>query len=199
MTTIDKLTTEPATDTDEEEPTSDRPAEGDTGSSPVRPITRKKSTRILIAVLAALLAGTTAVAAVLGLKWQERRATDDAATEALAAAQQYAVALTSIDSARLTADFAAIADGATGKFKDMYTRSAEQLQPLLAEAQSVSKGRVVAASIQSASSDRVVVLLFVDAEITNTTTPQPRLDRNRIIMTMDRAGDRWLASEVELV
>lgn len=195
MTPTDELTTDAGAD----KPAPDRPAEDHSGSSPARPGTRNKSTRIVIAVLAVLLAGTTALAAVFGLKWQERRATDDAATAALAAAQQYAVALTSIDSTHLDADFAAIADGATGKFKDMYTRSAGQLEPLLAEAQSVSKGRVVAASIQSASPDRAVVLLFVDAEITNTATPQPRLERNRIIMTMDRVGDRWLAAEVELV
>lgn len=38
-----------------------------------------------------------------------------------------------------------------------------------------------------------------DAEITNATTPQPRLDRNRLILTMDRVGDRWPAGRVELV
>ncbi|WP_280415566.1 hypothetical protein [Nocardia carnea] len=155
--------------------------------------------RLFVGVLAVLLIAATGLAGVLGWEWKDRRDTDRAATAALAAAQQYAVALTSIDTAGMDADFAAIADGATGEFKSMYTRSAEQLKPLLAQAQSVSKGRVVAASVQSASEDRVVVMLFVDAEITNTTTPQPRLDRNRIIMTMDRVGDRWLAGEVELV
>ncbi|GGL01572.1 hypothetical protein GCM10011588_15340 [Nocardia jinanensis] len=57
----------------------------------------------------------------------------------------------------------------------------------------------VAASIRSAFRDEVVVMLFVDAEISNITTPAPRIDRNRILMTMNDVGGRWLASRVELL
>ncbi|MFI5720652.1 hypothetical protein [Nocardia sp. NPDC051750] len=197
MTSPDDPTTDAEPDTPTTVSTAER--EKDTGPPTTESTGAGRPVRILVAVMALLLIGTTGLAGVLGWQWKDRRDTDRAATAALAAAQQYAVALTSIDTIQMDADFAAIADGATGEFKNMYTRSAEHLKPLLAQAQSVSKGRVVAASIQSASRDRVVVMLFVDAEITNTTTPEPRLDRNRIIMTMDRVGDRWLAGEVELV
>ncbi|WP_280489200.1 hypothetical protein [Nocardia carnea] len=197
MTSPDEPSPDPDTVTPEPETTGE--PQKDTDPAATGATTSGRLARLLAGVLAVLLIAAIGSAGVLGWQWKDRRDTDHAATAALAAAQQYAVALTSIDTDEMDADFAAIADGATGEFKNMYTRSAEQLKPLLAQAQSVSKGRVVAASVQSASRDRVVVMLFVDAEITNTTTPQPRLDRNRIIMTMDRVGDRWLAGDVELV
>ncbi|WP_280425116.1 hypothetical protein [Nocardia carnea] len=197
MTSPDEPSPDPDTATPEPETTGG--PQKDTDPAATGATTSGRLARLLAGVLAVLLIAAIGSAGVLGWQWKDRRDTDRAATAALAAAQQYAVALTSIDTDEMDADFAAIADGATGEFKNMYTRSAEQLKPLLAQAQSVSKGRVVAASVQSASRDRVVVMLFVDAEITNTTTPQPRLDRNRIIMTMDRVGDRWLAGDVELV
>ncbi|MEU1983188.1 hypothetical protein [Nocardia sp. NPDC019395] len=209
MTATDELTSDPESGKDTkstaepagttEDPAGAAEPGADPGHSPAESPMRSRSVRALVGVLVLLLIATTSLAAVLGWQWKDSRDVDRAATAALTAAQQYAVALTSIDAKRMDADFATLADGATGKFKDMYTRSAEQLKHLLAEAQSVSSGRVVASSVQSASRDRVVVLLFVDAQITNTTTPEPRLDRNRIIMTMDRVGDRWLAGEVELV
>ncbi|MGW0179080.1 hypothetical protein [Nocardia sp. NPDC003345] len=155
--------------------------------------------RLSAGAVAVALVLTSALSAVLGLQWLDRRAVDEAAQAALAAAEHYAVTLTSIDASRIDADFAAIDAGATGEFKKMYAESAQNLRPLLVEARSVSRGTVTAASIRSASRDRVVVMLFVDAEVGNTTTAVPRIDRNRIIMTMYEVDGRWLAGEVELL
>ncbi|MBB5915421.1 Mce-associated membrane protein [Nocardia transvalensis] len=152
----------------------------------------------LTAVLIALLVVAVVFAVVFGWKLENRNDRSDAGRAALDAAQNYAVVLTSIDSAHLDPDIAAVLNGATGEFKDMYSKSADQLKPMLLQAKSVSKGHVVAASVQSASENHAVIMLFVDAEITNVTNPQPRIDRNRILMTMDKVGDRWLAAKVEL-
>ncbi len=154
--------------------------------------------RPVTAVLAVLLVAAVVCAAVFGWKLKARNDDEAAGQAAMAAAKDYAVALTSIDSAHIDADFATVLNGATGEFKDMYSQSATQLKPLLLQAKSVSKGHVVAASVQSVSGDHAVVMLFVDAQITNVTNPDPRVDRNRILMTMDRVGGRWLASKVDL-
>ncbi|MGW5381585.1 hypothetical protein [Nocardia sp. NPDC003963] len=178
------------------------PDDGDTGTDAAGdPVSRRPRIwrRAALAALVLGLVATTVLSVLLGRQWQDRRDIDRAAAAALGAAQQYAVVLTSIDATHIDQDFAAIEAGATGEFKDMYAQSAQNLRPLLVEARSVSRGQVIAASIRSAARDEVVVMLFVDAEITNTTMPAPRIDRNRILMTMNDIGGRWLASRVELV
>jgi Mce-associated membrane protein len=44
----------------------------------------------------------------------------------------------------------------------------------------------------------VEVLLFVDQSITNAVNPEPRIDRNRVEMTMELVDNRWLASKLEI-
>ncbi|MBH0776608.1 hypothetical protein [Nocardia bovistercoris] len=147
---------------------------------------------------AALLILTTVAAVVFGWKDRNHNEVDRATTEAAAAARHYAVALTTIDADRIDESFAAIRDGATGEFADMYTRSSDQLKPLLLQARSKSVGHVVDSGVRSASEDRVVVLLFVDAEISNTSAPEPGTDRSRLAITMRKVGDRWLAEKVDV-
>ena len=80
----------------------------------------------------------------------------------------------------------------------MYAQSSSQLKKLLVESKAESKGKVVDSSIKSASADRVEVMLFVDQEVTNAMSAEPRVDRSRIVMTMQRLGGRWLAGKVEM-
>ncbi|WP_330255242.1 hypothetical protein OG874_12225 [Nocardia sp. NBC_00565] len=199
--TADQITTEPddtAASVDDAEPES-LPAQDLTDDTKTTaPRWRRWLPQRVDALLLLMVVVSTVFAAIFGWKLHTHNDIDAAGAQALAAAQQYAVTLTSIDSDHIDTGYAAAMNGATGGFKDMYTKSADQLKPLLIQAKSVSKGRVVAASVQSASKNQVVVMLFVDAEITNVTNPTPRVDRNRILMTMDRVGDRWLASKVDL-
>jgi len=44
----------------------------------------------------------------------------------------------------------------------------------------------------------VLVLLFVDQAVSNMNTPDPRIDRSRMKMTMEYVDGRWRASKVEL-
>jgi Mce-associated membrane protein len=57
---------------------------------------------------------------------------------------------------------------------------------------------VVDSAIQSKSKNQVVVLLMVDQTVTNTDHPDPRVDRSRMKITMDKVDGRWFASKVEL-
>ncbi|WP_420752368.1 hypothetical protein [Rhodococcus sp. O3] len=151
---------------------------------------------LLAAVLVAVLA--IVVAGVLGWKWNQADAVDDASAAALDAARQYAVVLTSVSADDLDANFEAVLDGATGNFKDMYAQSSEQLRQLLVDNQATAEGVVIEAGIKSATTSKVEVLLFVDQTVTNAVTPEPRLDRSRVVMTMELVDGRWLASDVVL-
>jgi Mce-associated membrane protein len=69
----------------------------------------------------------------------------------------------------------------------------------LIDNKATAHGVVVDSAIQSESTDRVVVLLFIDQTVTNTAAPDPRIDRSRIKMTMEKVDGRWRASKVQLL
>jgi Mce-associated membrane protein len=146
------------------------------------------------AVCAALLASTGA----LGWQvWQQHQVTK-ASQEAQRAAVSYAQVLTSIDSNKVDENFKEVLDGATGEFKDMYSQSSVELRQLLVENKATAHGVVVDSAVQEASKNKVVVLLFVDQAVTNTKLPDPRIDRSRMKMTLEKVDGRWRASKVEL-
>nr|WP_299577404.1 DUF3329 domain-containing protein [uncultured Williamsia sp.] len=159
---------------------------------------RRLLARAVIGILlvAAVIGGV--LAGIWGTSLQDREQVADAAKAAEDTARTYAVTLTSIDSATIDQNFQQVLDGATGSFKDMYAKSSDQLKTLLVQNKATSKGQVIDSGVQSASRDRVVVLLFVDQSVTNNQSPDPRVDRSRITMTMNRVDGRWLASQVDL-
>ncbi len=107
--------------------------------------------------------------------------------------------LTSIDSNKVDENFRQVLDGATGEFKDMYTQSSVKLRQLLIDNKATAHGVVVDSAIQSESMNKVVVLVFIDQTVTNTAAPDPRIDRSRIKMTMEKVDGRWRASKVQLL
>jgi len=149
--------------------------------------------------LALLVIASLAVNGFLGWKqWQEHQI-KQAGEQAQQAAVKYAQVLTSIDSNNVDENFRQVLDGATGEFKDMYTQSSVQLRQLLIDNKATAHGVVVASAIQSESTNKVVVLVFVDQTVSNTAAPDPRIDRSRIKMTMEKVDGRWRASKVQLL
>ena len=150
-------------------------------------------------LLPALLAASVAVSGFLGWQlWQEHQE-QQAGQQALQAAVIYAGALTSLDANNVDQNFREVLEGATGEFKDMYTRSSVHLRQLLIDNKASAHGVVVQSAIQSQSANQVVVLLFIDQTVTNTSAPDPRIDRSRIKMTMEKVDGRWRASKVQLL
>lgn len=150
-------------------------------------------------VLPALLVASLAVSGFLGWRlWQEHQV-KLAGDQAQQAAIAYAQVLTSIDSNKVDENFRQVLDGATGEFKDMYTQSSVKLRQLLIDNKATAHGVVVDSAIQSESANKVVVLVFIDQTVTNTAAPDPRIDRSRIKMTMEKVDGRWRASKVQLL
>lgn len=123
---------------------------------------------------------------------------DVAAAQALSAAKKYIVTLTSVDTNAIDKNFSDVLDGSTGEFKDMYTKSSAQLRQALIDNKAAAHGSVIDAAVQSATEDKVDVVLFVDQSVSNGAAPAPQLDRSRVKMTMEKVDGRWLASRVEL-
>jgi len=205
--TTDKQTTDKKTDTAPEELTeateeiheTEGTEESATDADADAPTTNASSRHgWLVGALAAALVVALAGAGFLGWKLWNVTSVDEAGRQAQEAANAYAQVLTSIDSNKVDENFDQVLDGATGEFKDMYSQSSTQLRQLLIDNKATAHGVVVESAVQSASPDKVVVLLFVDQSVSNTSVPDPRIDRSRIKMTMELVDDRWRASKVEL-
>jgi Mce-associated membrane protein len=182
---------EPETKASEPEAKAAEPAK--TGRFPLR-----LSALATIAV-AAVLVLAVAAAVTFGVLLQQRAASDRAGAQALATAKAYAVTVTSYDYQNLDRNFADVLDGATGEFKDQYSGASQTLRQLIANAKATAKGTVLGAGISSASPDQVQVVVFVDQSISNAATTQPRIDRNRVLMTLTPHDGRWLVGKLELM
>ena len=190
-----------ATDDDDDDGDEDESDNGLLKSKRVKTQRLKRPWRQYLrrSILPLLLIASLAVSGFLGWQqWQEHQV-KLAGQQAQQAAIAYAQVLTSIDSNKVDENFRQVLDGATGEFKDMYTQSSVQLRQLLIDNKATAHGVVVDSAIASESMGKVVVLLFIDQTVTNAQVPDPRIDRSRIKMTMEKIDGRWKASKVQLL
>ena len=190
---------------DNDEKAADEPAddaaidEAEAATDDTKAEDRPRWTKRALPWVAAVAVGVVvAVAAWEGWLLYQQHEKDVAAEQALDAATKYAVVLTSIDTNALDQNFDEVLNGSTGEFKDMYTKSSTQLRQLLVDNKAAAHGVVIDAAVKSVTTDKVEVLLFVDQSVSNLAAPDPRIDRSRIKMTMEKVDGRWLASKVEL-
>lgn len=151
-----------------------------------------------IAMVVAVYLGAFGLGGGLGWKLWDEHTVSQAGQAAQRTAITYAQVLTSIDANQVDQNFSAVLDGATGEFKDTYTKASVQLRQLLVDNKATAHGTVIDSAIESQSKTRVVVLLMVDQTVSNAVRPDGRVDRSRMKITMDNVGGRWLASKVEL-
>ncbi|MGW0392098.1 hypothetical protein ACWDYJ_14650 [Streptomyces sp. NPDC003042] len=180
------------------EPAAPEPAET-TPAKPARSRPRRLTALLSIVVLLALAATAT-------LAWKHREAerTTEARAAALTAARKAAPVILSYDYRHLDRDFAAARGHLTGPFLDQYSKTTETVVAPTAKTYSgVVKAAVAtgdatpAASVISASPDKAVVLLFMNQLTTSTQIATPRLDLNRVRMTLVRTPQGWKVSAVD--
>ncbi|MEU6577283.1 hypothetical protein [Streptomyces sp. NPDC046805] len=161
---------------------------------------------LLCAVLAVLVVLGLASSITLGSQYRDAERTRQARTAALAAARTAAPAILSYDYRRLHKDFAAARGHLTGPFVARYRKTtttvvaptAEKYKGVVkATVAAPPRGGTPAASVISESPDKVVVLLFMNQVTNSTQVSTPRLDLNRVRMTMVPADGTWKVSAVD--
>ena len=145
-----------------------------------------------VAMLIAALLWTT-------VKLHNSDAVTDARATALAAAKTFSLELSTYDYHTLDKDFGAVIDHSTGTFKTDFTKASKDLEPLITKYQATSRGRVAAAGVQDATTDTATVVLFVDQTVKNSNATTPRVDRNRLRVTLVHSGNGWLVNKVEIL
>jgi Mce-associated membrane protein len=151
---------------------------------------------LLVLALVVVLLG---VVGYLGTQLRQQQAAAEARTTALDAARTYATDLSTYDFNNLDRNFAAVTANSHGQFAEQYKQISGSLTELIKQNQAVSQGSVLSAGIVEADQNRAVVALFVDQQITNVNNPQPRIDRNRMQMTLVNVDDRWLIDDIKLL
>ncbi|MFF4759898.1 hypothetical protein [Streptomyces sp. NPDC001292] len=167
---------------------------------------RKAGRSVLTAVLGVVLVAALVAAAVLGWRYRQGRQAEQARDEALAAARKAAPVVLSYDYRHLDRDFSRARALLTGHFRDQYGKTTKAVvAPTATKYHGVVKATVATpadggaptVSVVSATTDRVVVLLFVNQVTQSTQVPEPRLDLNRVRMTLTRTSDGWKVSGVD--
>ncbi|HWH29955.1 MAG TPA: hypothetical protein VNU26_13535 [Mycobacteriales bacterium] len=167
-----------------------------TGDEPAPPPDEVPPSRLLMS-LAAIAAVLLVAAAVLGWVVRQDRTEEQAREDALEAAQLAAVEVLSYDHRRIEEDIEQAERLGTGEFLEQYRAATEGLAGQAAAGEVVVTTTVQGASVQSASRDRVEVLLFVDQTTVRTGLEQPRVEQNRVRLTLDDVDGRWLVSGLD--
>lgn len=183
----------PDTATDAVEPADAESADAEAGSQ--RELTLSPP---VLAGLGLLLVLALAAAVVFGWLYLAQSSEESDRNEALATARAYAVTVTSYDYKDMEGSIADAIDGATGEFKDQYAGASDALRALMTETKATATGQVLDAAVLSAEDDSVTVMLFVDQKVTNAGTKKTKVDRNRVLLTMEKHDDRWLVSDLKL-
>jgi Mce-associated membrane protein len=149
---------------------------------------------------ALLVIGLTALI-LAGQRWNEHRRLESAHRSAVAAAVTATADFVSISAASVDRDLRRIEAVATGDFKDEFTRGEAQVRAAVVDNAVASTGTVLRAGLVSGSLESAVVLVAVDASITNVHTPQARLSHYRVQvdLVLDRGSRRWLVSRLQFV
>lgn len=156
---------------------------------------RRQGVLVVLAVVAVL-----AVAAAVTLFVLDRRTQSvaDARLAATEAARAHAETILSYDHTTLDEDFAAALAVSTGSFAEEYATTSEGVvRDTATETEAVVEAESVSAGVVSATSDRVVVLVFVNQTTTSNRVDQPQTDLNRVRMTMVDTGSGWLVEGVD--
>jgi Mce-associated membrane protein len=152
------------------------------------------------ALLAGLLVITLSALAAFGLVAYRVRASSQveaARDQASAAAQHDAVSILSYDYRHLDRDFAAARKALTGSFgRDYQATTSKLVRPGARQYHVVVRAEVAAESVVSATAEQVVVLLFVNQTTTSTRLAGPRVDLNRVRLTLVRVDGSWLVNNV---
>ena len=165
------------------------------------PLSRPARTAIrgLSVLCVALAAASIALGVTVLAHRSDTDALDQARNAALAAARQEIVNLDSLNHASIDADLKLVLEGATGTFKDQFTRAQGDLKSLIVQRKSVSTGTVVQAGIVRADTDTATVLVAVDRTVKDSSAGNGAVAHDRWRVDLEKHGGRWLVSDLQPV
>ena len=168
---------------------------------PRLPLSRRaRTTALALAVLAfALAAASVGLGVTVVSHLRDRDSLAEARESALAAARQEIVNLDSLSHTTIDADLKRVIDGATGTFKDQFTRAQGDLKSLVVQRKSVSTGTVLYSGVVRADTDTASVLVAVDRLVKDSSDSAGAVAHDRWRVDLEKHGGRWLVSNLQAV
>jgi Mce-associated membrane protein len=175
------------------------PTEEPTEAPDAKP--RRGRLRSFAPVIAAALCIPCAVLLVVFLlRLHSKDATDTSRSDAARSARTAAAELLSYDYRHINDDVTQAKGLITKPFDAEYAETAKTLQTEAVKLKAIVQANVRTVSVEDATRNRVVVLLFVDQssvkQLPGGTQPVTRVDEQRVRFTMVKTHGRWLVSEV---
>lgn len=151
-----------------------------------------------------LLAVVGALVVVSALGWGgyttwQHSLDDEARTTALERGRQFATDLATYNFQNLDQNLSVVRENSVGEFAGQYAQVAANLQDMIVQYQATSSAQIISAGLAGSDRDSAEVLVFLDQTITNTNSPDPRIDRNRMQLSLVREDGKWKLSNVQLL
>lgn len=150
-------------------------------------------------LVAGALVLLTALAGFLLYKVRSAQLDDQARQQALTAARQSALNISSIGTNDFAAGVARVLDGATGQFRQDFSARTGQLEQLLKDNSVSAQGRVLEAGLVRSDRSSATALVAVDSTVKNKQVPAGRVNNYRMKLELQKVGNRWLTSSLEFV
>jgi Mce-associated membrane protein len=150
---------------------------------------RRSPLRVTVAWTLSAVIAVAALAGWLGYQYWEVAKLQKQMDILLQGGRQGALNLTSIDYAHVDADIARILDSATGTFHDDFKKRAPAFIEVIKQSQSVSKGSITEAGLESMTGDSGRVLVAVKVTTANITGANNEPRDLRMHIEVQKVGD----------
>ena len=173
-----------------------------TQEAPAAPV-RSGVPRLLAVALGLSLVLTLVLA---GFVLQAHAGVSDAAarrqdrSDAVVAARQEALNLTSVDSADIDGDLKRVQDGATGDFAKDFAAQSVKLRQVLKDNEVRSTGEVKDAGVVALAASNATVIVVINSTVKNKAQPAGTPRTYRMRLELLKAGEgRWQTAKLEFV
>ncbi|AQA24192.1 hypothetical protein BTZ20_1234 [Rhodococcus sp. MTM3W5.2] len=164
-------------------------------------VRQEKGRRLTRRALAAIAAGVV----LLGLLgwgsytiWADHQQ-EQARTEALDAGRRFATDLATYSFENLDNNLSVVRGNSVGEFAGQYTQVASNLKDMIVQYKATSSAEIIAAGLAETGRDSAEVVVFLDQTVTNSNSQEPRVDRNRMQLSLVRDGGEWKLANVQLL
>jgi Mce-associated membrane protein len=179
------------------QPRADRPATAAPATEPAGTRFPALARPALVIVLCVLVAAVLGVNLLLFMGWHGYREQADARSTGQVTAVNDTEKILSYDYRSLDKSTSDAEKLMTPSFKKKYADTADRVRADAPRLKAVVKAQVVASSVVDAKADQVKTLLFVNQTTTRNDLNQPRVDLNRVVVTLVKDGNDWLVDNVQ--